>query len=101
MSQISIALDFRIGESTVNVIIPETCRAIWFVLKEKVMPAPDVEKFQEISHGFEERWNFPHVIGSIDGKHCNIQVKKNLLRHKYYSHRKGGETLKMCTNKNI
>lgn len=64
MSQFDISLAFRIGSSTVPTIIADTCQAIWNVLKNKVMPKPDKEKCLEIAKGFEERWNFPHVIGS-------------------------------------
>lgn len=72
MSQIEIALAFRLKDSTVSDCIFLTCQVIWDVLKERVMPTPDEAKFLEVADGFEERWNFPNVIGSIDGKHVNI-----------------------------
>lgn len=78
MSQFDIGLSFRIGSSTVSTIISDTCEAIWNVIKGKVMPKPDKEKFLEIAQGFEQRWNFPHCIGSIDGKHVTIQVKHKI-----------------------
>lgn len=74
MSQVDIGLCFRIGASTVPKIIRDTCNAIWTILMVKVMPRPQKSDFVEVAQGFEERWNFPHVIGSIDGKHVNIQV---------------------------
>lgn len=72
-----IAVAFRVGESTASKIIGETLKAIWQVLHKSVLPTPDKEKFQEISDGFLEKWNFPHCIGSIDGKHVAIQVSNN------------------------
>lgn len=30
------------------------------------------EKWKEIAKEFEERWNFPHCLGSMDGKHIDI-----------------------------
>lgn len=59
------AVSFRVGESTANKIIRETLKAIWDVLHERVLPAPNKEKFEERAEGFSQRWNFPHVIGSI------------------------------------
>ena len=39
----------------------------------------------EISQDFEELWQFPHVIGTIDGRHIRIQAasKNGNLYHNY------------------
>ena len=31
-------------------------------------------EWKTVSKGFEEKWNFPHVIGALDGKHITIQA---------------------------
>lgn len=32
------------------------------------------EEWRKIAKVFEERWNFPHCIGALDGKHVHIQA---------------------------
>ena len=63
--------------STVAQIVRETCDAIWDVLKDTLMPVPDRASWLRISRRFEERWNFPHCIGALDGKHVVIQSPPN------------------------
>lgn len=92
-----VARNFRIGDSTIVRIISETCEAIWTVLVEKVMPTPDKEKFLEVAAGFENRWNFPNVIGAIDGKHVNIQSPPNSgSTHRNYKHQHSTVLLAVC-----
>jgi hypothetical protein len=30
------------------------------------------EEWRKIAKGFEEKWNFPHALGAVDGKHVRI-----------------------------
>lgn len=32
------------------------------------------DKWKEIAKGFDQKWNFPHCLGALDGKH--VQIKK-------------------------
>ena len=68
-----IAFSFRISKSAVSVIVIEVCVAIWETLQIEHMNLPHIEKFNQISKEFDEKWNFPHCIGSIDGKHIRIK----------------------------
>uniref|UniRef100_A0A671KY09 DDE Tnp4 domain-containing protein n=1 Tax=Sinocyclocheilus anshuiensis TaxID=1608454 RepID=A0A671KY09_9TELE len=64
---------FRVGVSTIRQFIPETCSAIYQVLKDKYLKCPDtVEQWQQVAHGFETQWNFPNCLGALDGKHIDI-----------------------------
>ncbi|XP_062331214.1 uncharacterized protein LOC134031547 [Osmerus eperlanus] len=54
-----------------------TCNAIWEVLKEDYLPCPNKDLWMNTARRFEERWNFPHCIGALDGKHIVIQAPPN------------------------
>ena len=71
MTQLADA--FCLGRSTVSKIINETTRVIWKSLQPVYMPVPKESDWMKISKRFEERWNFPHCVGALDGKHVVIQ----------------------------
>lgn len=73
----SMAMLYRIGRSTATCIIHETCEAIWTVLSPKELFQPSEKGWLEIANEFENRWNFPHCIGAIDGKHVVIQAPEH------------------------
>ena len=46
------------------------CTAIIAEYVDEVMPFPTTAaEWTVISDGFMERWNFPHTLGALDGKH--------------------------------
>ena len=70
----SLGFSFRVAPNTVSLIVPETCRAIIDEFGEEVMKLPSTpEEWKKAAQEFEERWNFPHAIGAIDGKHIRIK----------------------------
>lgn len=77
-AQQSQAFNFRMGKTTVSNIVRETCEAIWTVLNPTYLKTPkSSEEWKKIADGFEEEWDFPHCLGSIDGKHIMIECPKN------------------------
>ena len=86
-SQQSLSFSFRMGKTTVSNIVTETSNAVYHVLKEKYLLAPQTkEEWLKISLEFEENWNMPWTIGCIDGKRIRIVCPK-LTRTQYYNHK--------------
>ncbi|XP_020297219.1 protein ALP1-like [Pseudomyrmex gracilis] len=72
-SMTSMSYQYLVGVTTVSNIIQETCAVIWELLCPLILPGRLEEKdWNDIAKGFE-KWNFPHCIGAIDGKHVVIQ----------------------------
>ena len=85
-SQISLHFQFRMGRKTVSRIIAETTYAIYTVLTREYMKVPNSSaQWKKIADDFEKIWNFPHVLGALDGKHVRIQAPNHSgsLFHNY------------------
>ncbi|XP_049524603.1 uncharacterized protein LOC125946148 [Dermacentor silvarum] len=72
-----IAISYRIHASTVAGILKETLPAIWDCLKPVVLGCPSEREWEKIREDYEDKWNFPNTIGSIDGKHFVIKCPDN------------------------
>jgi len=66
----SLAYSFRVAFNTISIFIPEICQAIIDEYSSEVLVCPNTpDGWKEVALGFQcNRWNFPHVIGAIDGK---------------------------------
>ena len=62
------------GRSTVSGIVEEVCEALWKSLQPIVMPEPNEEIWRASEKVFKEKWNFPHCVAAIDGKHVRIKA---------------------------
>ena len=54
-------------------ILYETRDAIWNGVVKRHLPFVTENMPQEIADEFENEWNFPNFVGSIDGKHVRIR----------------------------
>ena len=74
----SLSYSFRVAANTISVFVPEVCQAIIDEYSPEVVVCPTTpDSWKQVASGFENRWNFPHTIGAIDGKHIAIKKPKN------------------------
>lgn len=68
----SISFSFRIAQSYVTDIVRRVFKAIKDTLMKEI-PHPTKEQFSDIASDFYKKWNFPNVLGCLDGKHVRIR----------------------------
>ncbi|XP_067206926.1 uncharacterized protein [Linepithema humile] len=74
---LSIALAFRVGESTVRMLIKEICQVLINVLEPIYLTQPNEKEWKSYAEGFWNRWNVPNCVGAVDGKHITLQCPRN------------------------
>ena len=82
----TLSYDFRVSRNTIVKFIPEVCQAIVAEFKEEMVKCPTTpEEWTEVADVFERRWNIPHVLGALDGKHVALRCPPNSgsLYHNY------------------
>lgn len=62
------------GRSTVSGIVEDVCEALWKTPQPIVMPVPNEEIWRASEKVFKGKWNFPHCVAAIDGKHVRIKA---------------------------
>lgn len=83
----SLAFSFRVGRSTVSSVVKETCSILWEMLQPIYLKPPDKEDWRSIAKKIEQRWNFPHCLGAIDGKHVRCVAPIN-SGSQYFNYKK-------------
>ncbi|CAH1995223.1 unnamed protein product [Acanthoscelides obtectus] len=68
---------FKISAQLISSIVPEVCSALIKVLSNVIQIPSNESEWKNIAKQFENIWNFPHCIGSMDGKHITIQAPIN------------------------
>ena len=70
----SLMYGFRVAHNTISLIIREVCEAIIAEYSEELLTCPSTpEEWRKVAELFFSRWNFPHCVGAIDGKHVAIR----------------------------
>ncbi|XP_064108098.1 putative nuclease HARBI1 [Macrobrachium nipponense] len=69
-----------------NIVI-ETCDAIVSSLKDVIKIPESEEEWMSVSEEFDRKWDFPHCLGAIDGKH--VKITKPYNSGSYYYNYKG------------
>ncbi|XP_066990473.1 uncharacterized protein [Macrobrachium rosenbergii] len=73
-------------QSLGNIVI-ETCDAIVSSLKDVIKIPESEEEWMSVSEEFDRKWDFPHCLGAIDGKH--VKITKPYNSGSYYYNYKG------------
>ncbi|KAK5648399.1 hypothetical protein RI129_003291 [Pyrocoelia pectoralis] len=66
-----------IAATTISGIVEETCDALCSSLKDYIKMPRYPEEWKILAKDFGTRWNFPHCVGAIDGKHISIVKPAN------------------------
>ncbi|XP_077257588.1 uncharacterized protein LOC143894823 isoform X2 [Temnothorax americanus] len=74
---LSIAMAFRVGESTVRNIIKEVGLVLIKVLQLIYLASPVEEDWKKCADGYWNRWNLPNCVGSVDEKHIRLKCLPN------------------------
>ena len=65
---------FNVAHNTISLVIRQLCDASVAEFTVEVIPCPgSPAEWNDIGQQFEERWQLPKFIGSLDGKHIAIQ----------------------------
>ena len=69
----SLMYNFRVASNTICNFIKPVCEAIIDEYMEELISCPlTPEDWLKVANGFETRWNLPHCVGAIDGKHVAV-----------------------------
>ena len=82
----TLQFSFRVARLTINRFVPEVCDAIIRAYRDEVMTCPTSPvDWLEVEYVFHWRWNIPHALGALDGKHIPIRCPQwgGSLYHNY------------------
>nr|CAI5853248.1 unnamed protein product [Callosobruchus analis] len=76
-SFVSLSYLFKFSPQVVSRYIFDVCDALISVLKDQIKMPRTSNEWKKIATEFENKWNFHHCLGAIDGKHILIQSPIN------------------------
>jgi len=81
----SLVYSLHVARNTISFIIPEVCQAIVEEYKDEVITCPTSPEWTSIGEIFRDRWNVPHAVGALDGKHVAMRkpAKSSSLYYNY------------------
>nr|CAI5857662.1 unnamed protein product [Callosobruchus analis] len=60
---------------TLRYLATECCDAIYDCLQAKYLKIPDSqEQWEQVSNEYEKKWQYPHCLGALDGKHIIVKA---------------------------
>ena len=78
----SLEFTYRVSRRSVSRIVMEVANTIITEMQKTYLKTPSNEnEWIEISEKFFQRWNFPNLIGAIDGKHIVLEQPKQSGSH--------------------
>ena len=81
----SLQYHWRVGRMTLCKFVPQVCKAILKEFQHEYLMCPtDPEDWKNIEEIFRNRWNVPHSVGALDGKHLAIKKPKNSCSEYFY-----------------
>ncbi|XP_022908265.2 uncharacterized protein [Onthophagus taurus] len=72
-----MAYNYRMGDRTVSNIVKEVAVVIWQRMQPKYLPEHTANVWESVATRFEQRWQFPHCVEAVDGKHVVIKKPAN------------------------
>ena len=78
-SYTSLQYQWRVGRTTICKFVPQVCKAILKEFQPDYLMCPtDPEDRRKVDERFRNRWNVPHAVSALDGKHIAITKPKKL-----------------------
>ena len=88
----SLEYQFRVSRRSIYRIIPTVAKAIIDELQHQYLKTPNtVDEWLIISEKFYQRWNFPNMIGAVDGKQIVLEQPNKSGSH--YRNYKGTDSI--------